>query len=177
MNKDKQPRSLHQLGIALVSYNKSAREWETETEEAGTLSFPAGKEGETAARWKAIELTSIPTFSVLKKLATNYPSLKTRAWKIGELVLNGHVELFPDADEEEPMAIVRSRTRDKNHQITFDGYHLRCTCEDYWSEHCPRIRWHSQRMCIHIGAYSVANRLRDEGGGYEPREETAATYS
>jgi hypothetical protein len=153
------PRTIHQIGIAAVSYNRTAKEWETETE-GSLISFPAGKAGEAAARWKAIELSDMPLHTALKRMVAQYPELQSRAWKMGELILNQHVRIEPDLPDDGLIATVRSRTEpDLIHQITFDGYHFRCDCEDYWRDNCPRVRWHSQRMCIHIGAVQTLRHL------------------
>lgn len=171
------PSTIHQIGIASVSYNRSLREWETETE-TGLISFPAGKEGEMAARWKAIELSDEPVFALLKRMITRYPGLKSRAWKMGELIINQHVVLVPDPPDDGLVATVKSRTRpDVIHEITFDGYHFRCTCEDFWRENCPRVRWHSQRTCIHVGAAQAVRQLRQEGVNYEQPTEALVSYS
>ncbi|MBE2222718.1 MAG: hypothetical protein IAF02_14315 [Anaerolineae bacterium] len=168
------PRTLHQIGVATVSYNRTLREWETETEQS-LLSFPAGKSGEAAARWKAIELSNPALFIILKKMIANYPELQSRAWKIGELILNGHVKLVPSPPDEGLFATVKSRTRDDvTHDITFDGYHFRCTCEDFWKDNCPRIRWHSQRTCTHVAATMATRHIQQEESPYEPITTEAA---
>lgn len=154
------PTTIHQIGIAFVSYNKTDKEWETESSATGIISYPAGKEGEAAAQWKAIELSNPLLYILLQRMVSRYPHLKSRACKMGELVLAGKVFPVPDPPDDGLIAIVESRTEeDTAHEITFDGYHFRCDCDDYWRENAPRVRWHSQRTCIHIGALQAYQKL------------------
>ncbi|MCB8985099.1 MAG: hypothetical protein H6659_14810 [Ardenticatenaceae bacterium] len=139
-----------------IEYNRAAREWEATTG-AETLSFPSGEQGKQAAIATAIAVADPELHEALSKMLARYPQLGSRVWRMGMLILAGHVQI---AQEDDVIAKVKSYSHpDQIHTVIWSGRNYFCDCEDFHGPHCPRVRWRDQRLCIHVGAVQTLNFL------------------
>ncbi len=139
-----------------IDYDRSSRQWQA-TRNGKVLTYPAGEQGKLGAIADAIKAADEELFAALSKMQTNYPQIGKRVWKMGMLILAGHVR---PVLEDDVLAHVKSFSRpDIDHTVIWSGRNLFCDCEDFHGPHCPVIRWRSQRMCIHIGAVQTLRHL------------------
>ncbi|MBK8989288.1 MAG: hypothetical protein IPM39_25025 [Chloroflexi bacterium] len=144
------------VGNTLIEYDRSAREWQARTN-TQTLAFPAGEQGKQAAIATAIAAADPELHQALSEMLKRYPALGSRVWRMGMLILAGHIQFI---QEDDVIAHVKSYSQpDTQYEVRWSGRNYYCGCQDFHNPNCPRVRWRDQRVCIHIGAVQTLHFL------------------
>ena len=137
-----------------ISYQRSAREYHVIDTDTGEIveTFPAGMK-DLATR-HAISYADPRLARIIKQeILINHPYLESRAWKAAAYVVEDKVTPMPNGPY---LAVVEGKDL---YQITRADGLTHCNCFDYVGFGAPLVGTNGQRVCKHILATQLVNRL------------------
>lgn len=143
------------VNLPAVTYDRSERAYRVIDAESGEIveTFPAGHKAE-AERYAIAFFSPRLARIVQDELLAKRPYLEARAWRAAELVLS-HAVAAADG-----LYVAYVAGSGDTYAIGHDGHGVTCTCPDYTGFGAPVVDGSGQRMCKHILAWRLWQRLQ-----------------
>lgn len=140
--------------LPAINYNRSTRVYEVLDQTTGELeTFPAKQR--LAAEQYAIAMSNPRLVRIIRdELLEKRPFLEARAWKAAAIVVNDDVALT------DGLYVAYVRGSGDTYAIGHDAGLLTCTCADFTGFGAPVVDTRGQRLCKHILAYQLYQRLQ-----------------
>ena len=140
-----------------VEYEKSKKQYQVVDPVSGKVEiFPSGYAGRREAKRRAVYFQNSRLYRLVVELVERWPQIESRAWRAAELVVNGSVK---DPKDDLSLAIVASSSDYGDYLLAERKGHIVCDCLDYMDGNAPYLGQSGKKVCKHILALQLSNRL------------------
>jgi hypothetical protein len=141
-----------------MKYERSERQYKVLDPDTGEVEiFPYGRDGRRNAMHRAVYFQDARMHRIVTELVQRSPQLESRAWRAAELVIRGAVN---EAIDGEALSSVTGSSEYGDYLVASRNGIVVCDCPDYMEGNAPYFSQNGQRLCKHILATQLTQRLQ-----------------